>query len=66
MPVICHISRQADGLEFVVCDMKKQYWDNPPDWYGKKNYQITVPWTLYEARRSAEALVWLKRLGPNV
>ena len=36
---------QADGLEFVVCDMKKQYWDNPPDWYGKKNYQITVPWT---------------------
>lgn len=32
---------EADGLEFVVCDMKKQYWDNPPDWYGKKNYQIT-------------------------
>ncbi|CAE6921381.1 SPP1 [Symbiodinium natans] len=23
--------------------MKKQSWDNPPDWYGKKNYLITEP-----------------------
>mmetsp|Transcript_5575 Transcript_5575/g.9951 ORF Transcript_5575/g.9951 Transcript_5575/m.9951 type:complete len:380 (-) Transcript_5575:26-1165(-) len=32
---------EADGAEFVVCDMAKQSWDNPPDWYGKPNYSIS-------------------------
>eukprot|EP00913_Durusdinium_trenchii_P023965 g22507.t1 len=40
-PSVHELHVEADGLEFVVCDMQKKYWDNPPDWYGKKNYLIS-------------------------
>ncbi|CAE7671406.1 SPP1 [Symbiodinium sp. CCMP2456] len=39
-PSVKQLQIEADGVEFVICDLKKQSWDNPPDWYGKKNYLI--------------------------
>ncbi|CAE7225984.1 unnamed protein product, partial [Symbiodinium necroappetens] len=39
-PSVKQLQIEADGIEFVICDLKKQSWDNPPDWYGKKNYLI--------------------------
>ncbi|CAE8641772.1 unnamed protein product [Polarella glacialis] len=35
-----HLKIEADGVEFVVCDLAKQSWDNPPASYGKPNYLI--------------------------
>lgn len=56
---------EADGLEFVVCDMQKQSWDNPPDWYGKKNYLISEPWHSPGLSRSAFLLRGRRELLPS-
>lgn len=30
----------VDGVDFVLCDSSRRYWDNPPPFYGTRNYHI--------------------------